>query len=1664
MPLVCSDHGPVVAVDNDGVMENTNTQELSSDEDEMLVSINNEDGNTVDDEYLLCAQLMAKAADLVVPKYGIVNTIATDNVSDMVSDGLWVSLCGGMDTLALVAKELSIAPSRYVSVETATAARKVGQAANPKTDTFPGIDHGWANDVSLITKEMVVSLGPVSMLGMGAPCQDHSKCRLLPARFASDRKVVKRPGFNGDKGKVFKQGVQVIQWMLEVNPAMIFIVENVDFSDMKEDMAWIAAQLGVEPVLMDGGYTRRKRLFWTNLELPADIALCVPTLDPDQCMDTGRTLVRHNKGYVATICGSWTGDVNNPVANTRLPILVIDEKYSELQQLRVHEAELLMGMPKGCTSGNGITAIMRLRCIGNAWDVKTVSLIVCVYRMQRKLKPCIKMSLSKSDKLLQMSLIVMQSIMGEQELATVLSKYNKTDQVRFLLLLNQWHGQHPKIVNSCRGSILDSGSARHINNKVVVTNLDDAVPLKGFNGSVSWTSGSGTMPIVLQDQVSGNKVTMHVDNVDKVDSNSEPILSLGKLLRLGVDFHFTDFGKTCEAITADGNMRFAVTLSEDDVLRINHDVTTTGGVVGDTVNLVAECNKVTRQLDNATPIILHNLFNHGSDEIVYQTLLHTHGYEAKRWKPFHCSACAQANARKRGISHKNVNQVEGGLKDTDYEDSDSQNSSDDDDMDQRSVINKTFAESFDNADLLNGGEIKTTVSRVPEKHKPRFDVKQMKPCEVMMADNKSFPCNIRGDYKQAFLLIDVRTQRKYVVKLKRKATNHEALLEILTVCGAHKLPYLCTLYTDGCGSMKPVREIAIRMGLNHMFVPPHTQSLNDSEKVVDRVFASARTHMIQSNAPLELFGDCVEYVCYTDAYMATNALRGHLTPIELESDQTPSVHHLIPWYTKCVVVAPKEKCKLRGDILSRGEEGRFLGYQAVNSKVYKVMLNGNRLVHAIRGNVSFDFSDAVHPKDDVTNQPEEAHKPDSEFEMGFKSEEALQLESAEEANPTVANEEYEKYMPGLIWTNEQENEFDSRSDDDVESLKSHFSNGGSNGSPEWKTHGASTDVLQDRPRPQYVVNLLMNDEVLDHVKDAKLAAILKEIGDDHGMVMDIAGQLAFNVSEKDMGWKKVLNGPDRELAIAAYNKEVESLISTILTPIFEDDPKYENAVKEATSGRFLLDVKRCGTYKARGVKQGFKENLEMSDGPDFNYYAHVAEMKAIRAALLRPNRRTRKLATIDVCTAFLQSIPYPDGKRKLIKFKCPIVGKWLYYEQSGPIYGENSAPVYWGEQTLAPFLISCGFVRGENHKCTYYHPKHDLVVLTYVDDILMDGEEKDILWFEKLLEARFKCKPSEWLSEGNVIDFVGIQVFMVNDCIYLSMEKYIEKMVIELRALGMVIPNTKCASPMTTMIEDGSEPLTTKQHRLFLTALGCEAWLSHTTRLDVSHAFSRTGQHTAKPTVNALKSLSHQIGYIEQHKDLCIFARLYSDNESLNDTSVGSQLGWEFYTDSDHAGNTEEQNKRRSQNGAVCMVDGSAVDWMSKASSVGFALPLIGEAHAEVSTGGVEIYATANATYEILDMSYLIEEQGRKFPFPFELMMDNTTAEAFCNQTVKRSKLKHIDCRQEWVKCIRDKNIMIAKHVDTKENLADLFTKILDSKTFILLRDQMMIPFSVHNV
>ena len=394
----------------------------------------------------------------------------------------------------------------------------------------------------------------------------------------------------------------------------------------------------------------------------------------------------------------------------------------------------------------------------------------------------------------------------------------------------------------------------------------------------------------------------------------------------------------------------------------------------------------------------------------------------------------------------------------------------------------------------------------------------------------------------------------------------------------------------------------------------------------------------------------------------------------------------------------------------------------------------------------------------------------------------------------------------------------------------------------------------------------------------------------------------------------------------------------------------------------------------------------------------------------------------------------------------------MFYRQLAPIYGENSAPKRW-EDTLFEWLEDkdpeetekLGFVRGENEPCVLYHPERDLVIMVYVDDILADGNEEDIKWFFDKLANKFDCKDDEWLTEDNPIDFLGMEISMDDDNLYLSMGPYVEKM---LTAMHM----QECApvdTPINQEIEDFSE-ITKDLRKRFMMGVGCVGWLVNTVRLDASLAHSRIAQHMANPCKGAWSALVHLMKYFQGTRNLC----LYQPLDSSDDTH-----GWRFYCDSDFASNTFSENKRRSQNGYVAMEGTAPVQWGSKVSSVAFAHPDIAEAHADVSSGAAEVYAAANATFEFLHLSYVVDEIGNiPFPKPLTLEMDNTTAECFVNNTAFKSKLKHIDVRQQWVKTLRDKSIIIPKHVNTNDNLADIFTKVLCKATFTRLRDQLMLP------
>ena len=146
------------------------------------------------------------------------------------------------------------------------------------------------------------------------------------------------------------------------------------------------------------------------------------------------------------------------------------------------------------------------------------------------------------------------------------------------------------------------------------------------------------------------------------------------------------------------------------------------------------------------------------------------------------------------------------------------------------------------------------------------------------------------------------------------------------------------VFSDGCGSMHHVKTVAKQLGIDHQFIPPHQQSLNEAEKVCDFAFESARALMEHSDAPDHMFGLVVSYVLYVDLRSATTAS----TLYELTHGVRPSIAKLHRFWTRCYVAVPKSKRKAlaaKGLHNMRGEPGRFVGFHSPQSSTYAVMLD-----------------------------------------------------------------------------------------------------------------------------------------------------------------------------------------------------------------------------------------------------------------------------------------------------------------------------------------------------------------------------------------------------------------------------------------------------------------------------------------------------------------------------------------------------------------------------------------------------------------------------------------------------------------------------------------------------------------------------------------------------
>jgi hypothetical protein len=71
------------------------------------------------------------------------------------------------------------------------------------------------------------------------------------------------------------------------------------------------------------------------------------------------------------------------------------------------------------------------------------------------------------------------------------------------------------------------------------------------------------------------------------------------------------------------------------------------------------------------------------------------------------------------------------------------------------------------------------------------------------------------------------------------------------------------------------------------------------------------------------------------------------------------------------------------------------------------------------------------------------------------------------------------------------------------------------------------------------------------------------------------------------------------------------------------------------------------------------------------------------------------------------------------------------------------------------------------------------------------------------------------------------------------------------------------------------------------------------------------------------------------------------------------------------------------------------------------------------------------------------------------LLCDNESAIRLADNPVEHSHTKHIDIRHHFLRDHQQKGDIDIFHISTENQLSDIFTKLLDEKTFCMLRSEL---------
>jgi hypothetical protein len=463
--------------------------------------------------------------------------------------------------------------------------------------------------------------------------------------------------------------------------------------------------------------------------------------------------------------------------------------------------------------------------------------------------------------------------------------------------------------------------------------------------------------------------------------------------------------------------------------------------------------------------------------------------------------------------------------------------------------------------------------------------------------------------------------------------------------------------------------------------------------------------------------------------------------------------------------------------------------------------------------------------------------------------------------------------------------------------------------------------------------------------------------------------------------------------------------------------------KSVVTSKWVYKIKHAADrsvdkYKARFVARGFSRK----EGKYYDKtFASVARYTSIRAIISLVTSMGWNLHHMDVKTAFLNgAIEEEVYIEQLQGFEVHSRDTHVCRLKKA-LYGLKQAPRAWYAR-MDIYLTRLGFSKSHVDPNLYYKVMDNApaILLLYVDDLFITGEESLIIQCKKELASKFDMK-----YLGLMHYYLGLEVWKKHGEGFLGQGKYAIKI---LQKFGMM----NCKSMDTPMNADirkvkvpDSDPV---DPSLYQQLIGSLIYLVNT-RPDIFFAINTLSQFQVEPRQENWIVAKHVLRYI-----------CGTINHGLRYTA-SSYIQLHGFTDSDWEGSAKD----RKSTAGMCFSMGSVmISWGSrKQKSVA------------LSTAKAEYMAACEACTEAVWLRKLISDLFDQILESTIIYCDNQSCIRLSEHPVFHERLKHIEIKYYFIRDKVQEGEVKLEYILTDEQTADILTKPLSRIKFAYFQEKM---------